>query len=141
MEPIVLTDKDQFPTEEIIFSHIGKAKTHWNSLFEYLHSDHPEFAEEWRYYNDGKSWLMKIAYKSKTVCWLSVIKGAFRLGFYFTDKAEGTIIQSRLSDEMKKDFIEGKHYGKLRAIAVIIKYKQDLSYAKELIDIKLKFLK
>ncbi len=32
MEKPVLSDKDQFPTEEIIFSHIGIARSH-GSLF------------------------------------------------------------------------------------------------------------
>jgi len=137
MDQPLLSDKNQFPTEEIIFSHIGKSKTHWLSLFEYIHSNHPDFSEEWRYYNDGKSWLMKVVRKSKTIFWLSVIKGAFRITFYFTDRAEQTIIESNISDELKKQFKDGKKYNKIRGLTITFKLKKDVEYAKTLINIKL----
>ena len=49
MEKQVLSDKDQFPSDEIIFLHIGKSRTLWVSFFEYIHSGHPDFTQEWRY--------------------------------------------------------------------------------------------
>ena len=137
MESMVLTNKDQYPTEEIIFSHIGKSKSLWISIFEYIHSNHPDISEEWRYYNDGKSWLFKATRKGKTVFWLSIIKNAFRMTFYFTDKAEQAIEKSSIPDELKKNFKDGKRYNKIRGIMVIFKNKKDVDYAKELIGIKL----
>lgn len=137
MEQPILSDKNQFPTEEVIFSHIGKSKTHWQTLFEYIHSNHPDFSEEWRYYNDGKSWLMKVVRKSKTIFWLSIIKGAFRITFYFTDRAEQAIKESRISEELKKQFREGKKYGKIRGLTIVFKTKKDIEYAKSLLAIKL----
>ncbi len=55
MDQPVLSDKTQFPTEEILFSYLGKTKNVWISFFEYLHENHPDISSEWRYYNDGKS--------------------------------------------------------------------------------------
>jgi len=137
MEPQILTDKNQFPTEEIIFSHIGKNKTHWQSLFQYVHKEHTDFSEQWRYYNDGKSWLMKVTRKSKTIFWLSIIKDTFRITFYFTDKAEEVINKSSISDELKEQFKEGKRYNKIRGLTIAFKNKKDVEYAKLLIEIKL----
>ena len=137
MEQPILGNKEQFPTEEIIFSHIGKSKTLWQSLFEYIHTNHPDISEQWRYYNDGKSWLLKVTRKSKTIFWLTVIKNYFRITFYFTDRAEETINKSSISDELKKQFKEGKHYGKIRGLTVTFKNKKDIEYAKALITIKL----
>ena len=137
MEKPILTDKDLFPTEKVIFSHIGKSKTLWQSLFEYIHTNHPDISEQWRYYNDGKSWLLKVTRKSKTIFWLTVIKNYFRITFYFTNRAEETINKSSISDELKKQFKEGKHYGKIRGLTVTFKNKKDIEYAKALITIKL----
>jgi hypothetical protein len=137
MEQAVLSDKSQYPSEEIIYSHLGKSKTLWLSLFEYIHQNYPEISEEWRYYNDGKSWLLKATKKSKTVFWLSLIKNSFRTSFYFTDKAEPAIFSSTISDELKESYKEGKRYNKIRGITVIFKNKKDVEYAKELIGIKL----
>jgi len=55
MEKPILFDQNIFPTDEIIYSHIGKTKILWQSVFEYIHSNHPELSEQWKYYNDGSS--------------------------------------------------------------------------------------
>lgn len=137
MEPPVLTDKNKFPTEKIIFSDIGKNKIHWQSLFEYIRANHPDISEEWRYYNDGKSWLLKVTRKSKTIFWLSLFKKTFRITFYFVDRAEEAINKIYISDELKKQFKGGKRYGKIRGLTVTFKNKKDVEYAKTLIEIKL----
>jgi hypothetical protein len=137
MDQPILSDKNQFPSEEVIFSHIGKSKTLWKAAFEYIRSNHPDFSEEWRYYNDGKSWLMKVTHKKKTVFWLSVIKGAFRTTFYFTDRAETAIKGSLLSGELKRQFLDGKKFGKIKGLTVSFKNKKDVEHFKALIGIKL----
>jgi hypothetical protein len=137
MDNPILTDKDQYPTEEAIFSHIGKAKTLWVAFFEHIHAHHADLAEEWRYYNDGKSWLMKVTRKSKTIFWLSVLRGAFRVTFYFTDKAAPILAGSSIANELKEQFKTGKAHGKIRGITILPKRKRDIEDAKSLIAIKL----
>jgi hypothetical protein len=137
MNKPVLTDKNIFPNDEIVFSIIGKKKDLWISLFRSVDADHPEFIKEWRYYNDGKSWLMKVVHKKKTVFWLSVIEGTFRITFYFTDKAKHAIENSGLSDELKEQFKDSKRYNKIRGLTISFKTKKDCACAEELIGIKL----
>jgi hypothetical protein len=136
MEQPVLADKNQFPTEEVIYSHIGKSKQLWLSLFGYIHENHPDFIEQWRYYLDGKSWLLKVSRKAKTIFWLSIVEGSFRTTFYFADKAEEAIAKSSLSDELKKQYRNGKRHGKIRGLTILYKNRRDVEYAKELIEIK-----
>ncbi|MGA8265191.1 MAG: DUF3788 family protein [Ignavibacteriaceae bacterium] len=138
MDKPILNNKDQFPTEGIIFSHLGRTKIHWKSVFQYIYSNHPDFSEEWRYYNDGKSWLMKVTRKSKTIFWLSVIQNAFRITFYFGDKAEPAILKSKIPANLKKQFKDGKRYGKIRDLTLIMKNKQNIEAVKELIHLKMK---
>lgn len=137
MQTPILTDKDQFPTEEIIYSHIGKNKPLWNSVFDFIHTNHPDISEEWRYYNDGKSWLMKVTRKSKTIFWLSILKSSFRTTFYFTDKAEEVISNSSISSKLKKQFSDAKRFGKIRGITIVFKSKKDIEDAKKLIALKI----
>jgi hypothetical protein len=137
MEQPVLSDKNQFPSPKIIFSHIGKAKPLWLSLFEFIHTTYPDFSEEWRYYNDGKSWLMKVTRKKKTVFWLSIVKNSFRTAFYFSDKAEKEILNSDISDELKDQYTNGKRFGKIRGLRIVYKKKKDVEYAKILMAIKI----
>jgi hypothetical protein len=137
MDQPVLGDKDQFPSDKIIFSHIGKAQALWLSFFEYLHTEHPLLSEEWRYYNDGKSWLMKVTRKSKTIFWLSIIPGAFRTTFYFTDKAAPAIDCSSISEDLKEQFRSGKSFGKIRGLTITFRDGSDIENAKSLLTIKL----
>ncbi|MBI9070881.1 MAG: DUF3788 domain-containing protein [Melioribacteraceae bacterium] len=138
MEKPILSDKEQFPTDEVIFTHIGNSKKRWEKLFDFISSNYPEFEEQWSYYNDGKSWLMKVVRKKKTIFWLSIIKNSFRTTFYFGDKAETAILESNISDELKDSFKNGKRYGKIRGITIEIKNGTALENVYKLIDIKLK---
>jgi hypothetical protein len=135
MDTPILGDKSQFPTDQVIFSHLGKAKALWVSFFQYLGEAHPGLTREWRYYQDGKSWLMKVQHKKKTVFWLSVLAGSFRTTFYLHEKAAQLVEDSAISEELKKQFRTG--VGKLRGIRVVYKNKKDVAFAKELIAIKL----
>jgi hypothetical protein len=137
MDTPILRDKSQFPTDRVIFSHLGKSKTLWTSLFQFIAAEHPDFTREWRFYNDGKSWLMKVQHKKKTVFWLSIIKGSFRTTFYIHEKATKLIDESAISEELKDQYRAGKGSCKIRAIRVVYKNKKDVEYAKELIGIKI----
>jgi len=137
MEQLVLINPDEHPNEEIIFSHIGRTKSYWISIFDFFHTKHPEFDEEWRYYKDGKSWLLKIVKKKNTICWISVEQKQFKMTFYFTDRAEQAIMASTISDELKEQFKSGKYYNKIRGLTITFRNKKDVEYAKSLIKIKL----
>ena len=136
MEPPVLTDPKQFPCDEVVFSHLGARRALWDALFAFIHAEHPDFTERWRYYNDGKSWLMNVSRKKRTVFWLSIIKGTFRITAYFTDKAAGAIRASALSAPLKEQFDGGRSFGKLRGITITFKKKSDVEDAKTLIALK-----
>ena len=114
-----------------------RSKASWKKLFDYTRTNHPDFENQWRYYNDGKSWLLKVVRKSKTMFWVSVAKGFFRVTFYFGDKAEPAILESSISDDLKDSFANGKRYGKIRGITAEIKRKADLDNVPELIRLKL----
>lgn len=138
MEELVLTDKNTYPTEEIIFSHIKKNKTNWNSVFNYIHANHPELNEEWRYYNDGKSWLLKVTLKSKTIFWLAVVANSFQMTFYFGEKAVQSFPKQSVSRLLDKKIKESKKVGKLYALSLLMNDKQNIELVKEAIELKIK---
>jgi hypothetical protein len=133
----VLADENLYPTEEVIYEHIGNSKILWESLFEYIHVNYPDLNTQWRYYNDGKSWLMKATLKKRTVFWLSLFEDTFRITFFYTDKAEEAIKNSSISDELKNSFINGKRFNKIRGINLVFRNKKDIEYAKTLIALRL----
>ncbi len=136
MEALVLTDPNIYPTEEVLSAHLGKAKSAFTSLFEFNHSIHPDFVEKWRYCNDGKSWLLNVSRKKKTVFWLSVHDGSFRTSFYLNSKFERDITESKIPKELKGQYLKESEK-KFRAITVAIKSKKDVDIYKELLSIKM----
>ena len=136
MDKPCLNNKDEYPDDEVLSRHLGGAKRAWDSFFAFIKEDHPSFATEWRYYNDGKSWLCKITQKKKTVCWVSVWDRLFKTTFYFPDRAEELIAASELDKEYVDQFVNGKKYGKIRGVTVAIKKSADLKATKILIGIK-----
>ena len=136
MDKPVLSDPRIFPTEEVIFSHLGRAQPAFKLLFEYNHPNFPDFVERWKYYNDGKSWLMNVSRKKKTLFWLSVKEGAFRTTFDLNSKAAQRVPGTRIPAELKNQFkeTEGKAF---RGITVLIKSKKDVDVYKELLALKM----
>ena len=136
MEKPCLNDKNEYPDDDVLGRYLGKVKSTWDSFMDFLKESYPAFSGQWRYYNDGKSWLYKLTKKKKTVSWISVYHNKFKTTFYFPDKAEELIKASKLRKEYIEKFINGKKYGKIRGITIEIKKPTDLKATKTLIEIK-----
>lgn len=138
MEPIVLTDPNVQPTDELIFSIIGENSVYWEKIIDHLYDNHFDISEEWRFYNDGKSWLHRAQRKKKTIYWIGVIKDTFRISFWFGDKAEPVIEASALPENIKEQFRNAKRYAHSRAVSIEMRSPEDLQNAIALIELKIK---
>ena len=136
MEAPCLSDKTEYPDDRVLRRHLGDAKEAWDSFAAFLEGSYPDYSGEWRYYNDGKSWLYKLTKKSKTICWVSVYRGRFTTTFYFPDRAESLIVNSTLRKKYIEQFVGARHYGKTRGLTVDVRKIADLSTTRKLIAIK-----
>jgi hypothetical protein len=137
-EIFVMSDPLVKPDEKLIFSIIGEKKILWQEIMNYLKSNYPDASGQWNYYKDGKAWLFKVVQKKKTIFWSAILEDTFRLTFYFGDKAEPVIVESKLPDKVKQDFLTGKKYGKIRAISLKINDMKDVEIVKTIVPIKVK---
>jgi hypothetical protein len=133
-----LNDPDIFPDDIVLAKQLGQAWPSWDAFKAALEANVPSLPAEWRYYDDGKTWLCKVTHKADTVCWVSAWKKFFKVSFYFTAKAEAAINASSLDAERKHAFLHPKGKCSLRAVSIEVKKKSDLDPIKELIGIKLK---
>jgi hypothetical protein len=138
METIVLNDSAIILTDAIISEHIGKSMSYWRSLFEFIHAQYPNLSETWKYYRDGKRWLLKVTNKSKTVFWLGLIDKSFRVSFYFKNRDEPLLMGSLVSDDLKEQFKNNKVINTIRPVSVYVKNKKDIENIKLLIETKLR---
>ncbi len=133
-----LNDVNEFPDDKVLARQFGAAKTAWDAFMVLLAVATPPMAVEWRYYNDGKSWLCKVTHKDKTICWASAWEKFFKVSFYFTAKAEAAIGNSALDPAIKYSFLHPKGKCSLRPVTTEVRKKADLKPIEELIGIKLK---
>lgn len=138
MKPLVLTDPNIQPTNELIFSIIGENSTYWEQLIEYLYENHLDIAEEWRFYNDGKCWLYKASRKKKTIYWIGIQQDTFRVSFWISEKAESIIEKSDLSESIKNEYRTAKRFKIGRCISIEMSTPEDFQNAIKLVEIKLK---
>ncbi|MBN1597709.1 MAG: DUF3788 family protein [Bacteroidales bacterium] len=136
MEQSVLNDKSVKPTDEIIFSIIGDKELLWKQILSYVYDNNKDISEEWKYYNDGKSWLFRVFKKKKTLFWIRILKDTFRIAFWFGDKLEPIILESELPDNIKSEFKNAKRFNKSRCIYIDMEDSGDFENVKKLTDIK-----
>jgi hypothetical protein len=131
-----LGDPAEYPGDEVLARHLGRAGPAYAALIESDASSRPAFGRTWKYYHDGKSWLQNVSSKKKTVYWLSVEEGAFRITFYLPSSAEAAVGSSGLPEAVKDRFraTAGK---KFRALTLEIKSLKDLEAYAEAVAIKL----
>jgi hypothetical protein len=138
LESTLLTDKDIYPSDDVIFSIIGDKKVFWQRIINYMSANYKNSSGEWRFYNDGERWLFKMVHKKKIVFWSSLITGTFRITFYLGNKAESIIENSDLSQNVKEEFRNAKKYGLIRPVSFIIKDSEDVDNVLKMIDLKTK---
>ena len=63
----LLNDPKEFPNDDVLLRYLGKTKAVWDEFVREMSSTLPAISLEWRFYNDGKSWLCKLVHKNKTV--------------------------------------------------------------------------
>ncbi len=134
----VLTEKDSYPTDNVLESATGKVFPVLQNFFSSITSEKYLLEPEWKYYNDGKSWLCKISFKKKTVLWLSVWDGYFKTGFYFTDKTKAGIFELGIDEEIKENFRNAKPVGKLIPLTIEVRKMKQLKDVLTVIEYKKK---
>jgi len=82
----LLREKEIFPSDEVLKNALGEVFSVLKELETRLTQDEFGLLFEWRYYNDGKSWLCKVCHKKKTVFWLSVWEEFFKIAFFFLER-------------------------------------------------------
>lgn len=128
MEPqMLLKDPGVFPSNEVLKETLGDSIYKvLESFIETITSEEYGLVPEWRFYNDGKAWLCKAVYKKKTVLWLSVWEGFFKVSSFFTEKHLEGIAALDISETIKEEFAKAKPTGRLIPMLFDIRGKEQL---------------
>ncbi|MBN2351016.1 MAG: DUF3788 family protein [Spirochaetales bacterium] len=137
MDEILLNDMNRYPDDACLASCLGKAKAVWDEFLARAAGVSGLAFVGWRYYRDGKAWLSRLAFKKKTVCWISIGEGCFKTSFYFTAKNGGGIRALGVDDKLKAEYFARESGGKLKPFVVRVKAMKTLDDVFRLIDYKI----
>ncbi len=136
MESQLLREQDVYPSESIIKQALGSSYAVFAEFEKTITSNTFALVPEWNYYKDGKAWLCKVLYKKKTVFWLSVWPGFFKVSFYFTEKNRDVIPSLSVDMDIKEAFLQAKSIGKLIPLTVNVSRKEQISDLLKLVECK-----
>jgi hypothetical protein len=135
METQLLRIQEIYPTKEVLQEVLGEVYCVLEELETQGTQSDIALTFDWRYYNDGKSWLCKVCHKKKTVFWLSVWDGFFKTGFFFLERhLEGI---AALGIDENSYHIE-KEWGKMIPLSFTINDKKQLPDLLKMIEFKKK---
>lgn len=135
MTPPCLHDPKVFPSDRVLVGHLGKRADLWGAFTDLVGTADAALALEWRYYRDGKSWLGKVTRKKKTMCWISIWPGMFRVTFYFGSRNDAAVARAKIAPRLKRAFTASK--GKtFRGLTVEVRTKSALHDVVELLRLR-----
>jgi hypothetical protein len=133
---ILLRDPKVFPGPEVLKDSLKEAYPVYEELLASITGPEYGLAPEWRYHNDGKAWLCKVAYKKKTIFWLSVWDEFFKVSFYFTKATSKGVADLTIRKSIKDQLVSSKPAGKLIPLVVDVRKKEQLKDMLKLIGYK-----
>lgn len=132
-EQPILTNEDKFPDSQILQSVLKENYAIFENIQEILTSKPYNLIYEWRYYKDGKSWLCKVLHKKKTVLWLSVFDGYFKVAFYFSAKLCEGINTLDLDTKIKADFQKSEFIGRVKPLIINVFKEDQIKHIQEIV--------
>ena len=128
----LLRNPDIEPTSDAIAKALGDSNKAYVKFINGLASH--DIHLEWRYYNDGKAWLAKGLFKwtgvrggqnEKTVFWLSIWDGFFKVTIYVPEKARADVLSLPLDNEVKRMIAASQQMGKLQYFPIVFDLRSD----------------
>ncbi len=128
----LLRNPDIEPSSEVIENALKEANNAYIKLIYEIASY--DIQLEWRYYNDCKAWLAKGLYKwtgtrggnnVKTIFWLSIWDGFFKVTMYIPEKDREDVLSLPLDNRIKQMIANSKQMGKFNFFPIVFDLYSD----------------
>jgi len=122
----MLRNHDIEPSSDVIAKALKESNNTYIKFLNELTSH--DIYLEWRYYNDGKAWLAKGLFKwkgvrggqnEKTVFWLSVWDGFFKVTIYLPEKVQADVLSLPLDNSIKTMIEVSQQMNKLKYFPIV----------------------
>ncbi len=135
----IFTNKSETPTEVQLQDALGQTYVYWQTFAKHTKKLYPEALNEWSFSSEKFGWSLRIKDKKRVIIYLLPRDKFFKVAFVFGQKATDVIMESNLSESIKKELQATKVYAEGRGIRMEIKDKDLLNDILKLITIKIKY--
>lgn len=136
MKTPLLRDPTVYPDAAVLERESGESYAALCAFLDTVESKPYQFVPEWRYYRDGSAWLCKLTAKKKTVAWLSIWPGCFKVAFYFTAQSGAGIAKLKIPDATKERYRTHEPVGKLKPLVFEVSQNDQLDEVYRLLRYK-----
>jgi hypothetical protein len=134
----IFTNKAETPNEIGLQEALGETYAYWQIFAEHTKKLYPESTEEWSFTSEKFGWSFRIKDKKRVLIYLLPRDKFFKVAFVFGQKATDVIMESNISESLKKELQAAKVYAEGRGIRIEIKDEIWLKDILNLIEIKIK---
>lgn len=133
----IFVDKNIKPTIIDLENALGETFNIWKSLEDFTTKNYPNATCEWNFSGEKFGWSYRIKDNKRVLIYLLPRNKFFKTAFVFGQKATNQILESDISEAIKKELKEAKQYAEGRGIRIEIKDQSDFKDIEKLIKIKI----
>lgn len=133
----IFTDISITPDDKTLSEVLSVSFVWWNDIKGFVFQQYPKAIEEWKYSGKNYGWGFRLKDKKRAIIYLTPAEGFFMASLVFGEKATQQIMQSSVSEEIKKNIREARVYAEGRGIRIEVKNAEILGDIKKLISVKL----
>jgi hypothetical protein len=120
MDTSVFADRSVHPDERALRAALGSSWTHWERLRSSIRESAGPVVEEWKHYGARSGWVLKVLRGKRNLFFLTPLRGKFRLGFVFGDRAVAAVEASGLPAPLVKELVSARKYAEGRGLRLVV---------------------
>lgn len=133
----IFTDKNKKPTSKDLENGLKKTFPIWNGIVDFTKKNDPGATGEWNFSGEKFGWSYRIKDKKRVLIYLLPRDKFFKAAFVFGQKATDRIMESDISESIKKELKLAKPYAEGRGIRIEIKDSSLVADIQKLVQIKI----
>ncbi|MCG2611381.1 DUF3788 domain-containing protein [Flavobacterium sp. SM15] len=133
----IFTNKTTTPTPTALEQALANTFPLWQTFETFAKEQYPAATVEWHYSGDKFGWSYRIKDKKRVLLYLLPRDRFFKTAFVFGEKATARIMESDISETIKKELMLAKPYAEGRGIRIEIKDTSLVADIQKLITIKI----
>ncbi len=135
----IFSNKAIQPNDMDLAANLGTTYRLWIQIREFVYQKYPNGSEDWNFPGKNYGWSFRIKDKKRAILYFLPRYNYFKVAFVFGQKALDYIIETNISESIKKDLLAAKKYVEGRGVRIDVKDETIIPDIQKLIEIKLAY--